>query len=73
MCQEQPLELLLELFAKKYSKVGYSKYHILRSLTFFEDADAEPDPVMLKPWSWEGIKAYFVVAVVRIAKELPWS
>ncbi len=70
VCQEQPLKLLLELFAKKYSKVGYSKYHILRSLTFFEDADAEPDPVMLKPWSWESVKDYFIQHATNLMEAL---
>ncbi len=69
-CQAHSLAFFLGLFEEKYRKVSYSKYHILRSLTFFEDADAEPDPVMLKPWSWESIKSYFLAEAIKAAKEL---
>ena len=34
-------------------------YHYMRSLTYFEDAETEPDPRMLVPWSWKDIKSYF--------------
>ncbi|MCL4514505.1 MAG: nucleotidyl transferase AbiEii/AbiGii toxin family protein [Firmicutes bacterium] len=71
VCQEYSLILLMDLFEEKYRKASYSKYHILKSLTFFEDADAEPDPVMLKPWSWENVKDYFKINAIKAAKEWP--
>lgn len=70
ICQEQALPFLMDLFARKYSKVNYSRYHILKSLTYFEDADGEPDPIMLKPWSWEKIKDYFTTEAVTTAKKM---
>ncbi|MEW6662911.1 MAG: nucleotidyl transferase AbiEii/AbiGii toxin family protein [Bacillota bacterium] len=70
VCQEHPLGFLLRLFSQKYAKANYSKYHILRSLTFFEDAEDEPDPLMLKPWSWENIKEYFKIEALSAAKEM---
>lgn len=59
VCQIYPMESLWELFEKKYRQANYSRYHILKSLVFFDDADREPDPVMLKAWNWEHIKGYF--------------
>ena len=59
VCQIYPMESLWEFFEKKYRQANYSRYHILKSLVFFDDADREPDPVMLKPWNWEHIKGYF--------------
>jgi hypothetical protein len=70
VCQEHPLRFLLGLFSQKYAKANYSKYHILRSLTFFEEANDEPDPIMLKPWSWEHIKEYFTAEALIAAKEI---
>ncbi|MCL6612934.1 MAG: nucleotidyl transferase AbiEii/AbiGii toxin family protein, partial [Peptococcaceae bacterium] len=54
------LAVLLRLFEKKYRNTGYSQYHLLKSLAYFEDADREPDPVMLKPMDWNSIKKYFL-------------
>lgn len=69
-CQKETLPYFLKLFNRKYREANYSKYHILRSLTYFDDAEEEPNPVMLKPWSWEDIKTYFVTEVVKAAADL---
>lgn len=54
------LSTLLRLFEKKYSDTGYSRYHLLKSLAYFEDADRELDPVMLKPMDWKEVKKFFL-------------
>ncbi len=54
---------LQECFAalpRKYSSSRINTYHILKSLTFFEDAEKEPMPAMLKPFNWKECKAFFV-------------
>ena len=51
------LEELLRLFALKYR--GYSKIHVLKSLTFFDDAEKDPMPQMLVPLEWERVKQFF--------------
>lgn len=43
------LKQIFELFEKKYFGVKYSKSHLLRSLTYFEDAEKDDMPEMLKP------------------------
>jgi len=53
------LASLLILFAEKYKHTGYSTYHLIRSLAYFEDADQEKDPIMLQPLGWGEIKQYF--------------
>jgi hypothetical protein len=45
---------------KKYSAGRANTYHILKSLTYFADAEKEPPPRMLEPFDWEECKAYFV-------------
>lgn len=57
-------------FSEKYPLERLDPYHYLRSLTYFEDAEAEPDPRMLVPWSWEATKDYFKT-VIREWRLLP--
>ncbi len=47
---------LFELFKKKYSGIQYNKLHIIKSLSYFEDAEEEPMPIMLRNISWEAVK-----------------
>ena len=45
---------------KKYRKDRVNAYHILKSLTYFEDAEQEPMPRMLEPFDWKECKDFFV-------------
>lgn len=47
---------LISFFEKKFQNVRYSKLHILKSITFFADAENEPMPMMLKDVHWENVK-----------------
>lgn len=51
---------LMHLFDVKYKSVAYSKYHLLKSIGYFEDADKEADPAMLKPANWNDVKEFFL-------------
>ncbi|MFH0923961.1 MAG: nucleotidyl transferase AbiEii/AbiGii toxin family protein [Candidatus Falkowbacteria bacterium] len=50
---------LLNLFENKYMSIKYNKLHILKSLTYFTDADSEPMPIMIQEISWREVKKYF--------------
>jgi len=50
---------LLELFEKKYEEVNYTMPHILKSLTYFKQADPEPMPEMKKEVEWQEVKDFF--------------
>jgi hypothetical protein len=50
----------LGLLPRKYGKSRINEYHILKSLTYFADAENEPMPVMLEPFNWKECKAFFV-------------
>jgi len=54
------LEECFSLLPDKYGDGRFNTYHILKSLTYFEDAEREPTPKMLEPFDWEQCKAYFV-------------
>ena len=53
------LKKLLKLFEKKYQSVNYNLMHILKSLSYFEDAEKDPLPQMLIPVSWKEVKEFF--------------
>ncbi len=54
------LKEFFKVLPKKYRPGRTNAYHILKSLTFFEDAEQEPMPRMLEPFDWEECKAFFV-------------
>lgn len=55
----------LEHFSMKYNG---NRFLALRSLLWFEDADTEPDPVLLKPWLWENVKKEIAELVDEIIR-----
>lgn len=59
---------LLEFFRQKYAQANYSLIHVLKSLTYFEDAEKEPMPAMLVPLSWEEVKQFFREEIPRLAQ-----
>lgn len=63
---------LNELFAKldeKYSGIQYNKMHILKSLTYFTDADNQPPPRMITNISWDEVKEVILNVVKSISLE----
>lgn len=58
------VELIL-FFEKKFSDIKYNKLHILKSLVYFSDAEAEPMPMMLKEVSWQKVKEKISQEVLR--------
>lgn len=61
-----PLKNILEYFNKKYASLNYNVMHVKKSLVYFEDADNEPMPKMLKMANWDEIKKFFVDEVVKL-------
>jgi hypothetical protein len=57
---------LVQLFDRKYSQTRYNKLHILKSLTFFDDAEKDPMPYMLIPLDWLQVKEFFVREASRL-------
>ena len=61
----------LELYDKKYKKLSTNKFHILKSLDYFVDADAESESeVLIEDYSWNKVKKFFQEETIKIAKEL---
>jgi hypothetical protein len=52
---------------QRFDSIDYNTYHILKSLTWFEDAECEPMPKMLKPVTWEEVKQTIVSEARRLS------
>lgn len=53
----KPLNAYLELFIKKYKNRDIG--HVIRSLAYFKDAEAEPELNIIAPFDWGKMKADF--------------
>jgi len=59
---------LLDLYNKRYGKLASNLIHIQKSLVFFDDAEPDEMPRMLKKVAWEEIKKYFESEVRKLRK-----
>ncbi len=59
------LEQMISLFETKFPQT--SKFHILKSLAFFSDAESEPDPQTIENTDWTVIKERITTAVNAFA------
>ncbi|MEK7597298.1 MAG: nucleotidyl transferase AbiEii/AbiGii toxin family protein [Patescibacteria group bacterium] len=63
------LEQSLDYYNKKYKSLANNIYSIIRSLTYFDDADLKEMPEMIEKVDWEEIKKFFEKETVRIAEK----
>ena len=56
------LETLIDLMPKKF-EIEYNVSHLLKALTYFEDAERMPMPKMIRQARWEDIKKFLLSAV----------
>ena len=52
---------LFGFYRRKFK--SHDTFHLLRSLTYFDDAEDEPDPITLKGQTWESVKLCMAEAV----------
>lgn len=57
---------LFNFYEKKYQKLASNLVHIKKSLVYFDDAEPEENPKMLKKITWEEIKKFFEAEVKKI-------
>lgn len=56
LLEKYSLAELIAFFEKKFKGIYYNKLHILKSITFFTEAENDPASVMLKNANWETVK-----------------
>jgi len=71
LLKEYSLQELIGFFEKKFNDIRYNKLHILKSLTFFDDAESEPMPMMLVDVKWEEVKKTVIGKVLEFEKKAP--
>ena len=67
------IEEVSALFLERFKDSGINVYHVLKSLVYFEDAENEPDPVLLhemKTHDWNQVKRFFEENIRKFEKAL---
>jgi predicted nucleotidyltransferase component of viral defense system len=70
LLEKYSLAELVGFFEHKFSDISYNKLHILKSLTYFEEAEDEPMPVMLKDMAWRDVKELMEKKVMEYMENL---
>lgn len=60
---------LLDFYNRKYGELASNLIHIQKSLIFFNDAEPDKMPRMLKDVRWEDVKRYFEKEVKKLMGE----
>jgi predicted nucleotidyltransferase component of viral defense system len=65
LLEDYSLRELLNLYSEKYK--NQSDFHVLRSLSYFEDAESDPDPIVLhQNLSWVSVKSKIIETIQQI-------
>lgn len=59
------LATFFEYYETKYGRAVSNHYHLLKSLVYFDDAEAQPMPVMYSQISWDAIKETIITEVKK--------
>lgn len=71
LCQKGlSLEAAFRHFDKKFGAERVERYHRLRALSYFADAEAEPMPDMIRPQAWESVVTFFEQGAARLLGEI---
>jgi hypothetical protein len=50
----------VDCFKRRFQNTGINFYHVLRSLTYFEDAEGDPEPrLLMHHYQWKEVKGFF--------------
>ena len=64
------LKETLNLYDRKFKVLKQNKIHILKSLSFFEDAKEDKSPKMIKEMKWQKIKNFFEKETKKLSAAL---
>lgn len=66
LIQKFGLPHLLGWYRDKFA--GFSLFPVIKSLAYFDDAEDEPDPLMLLPMTWDAAKQLVTNAVANVGE-----
>lgn len=70
-CRDRaPLDDVFSFFKEKYQGLTVDPYHLLRSFTFFDEAETDVMPELLREGAWDEIKAFFRSEAARLFSSL---
>jgi hypothetical protein len=61
------LDAIFDIARRRFASIDYNEYHLLRSVAYFEDAETEPMPRLIRSTTWKEIKATVVAEVRRLS------
>jgi len=61
------LDFLFQIYEKKYRASGPSIIHLKKSLIYFEDADSDPMPRIIKKIKWADVKDWYKKEIKKLA------
>lgn len=64
-----PLSQAMENYFLKFSGFNISRSHVIKSLSYFRDAEGDDMPEMIKPVIWQNVKKYFQKENTTLAKK----
>lgn len=60
---------ILKRVNTQYPKLAHNYHHIFKSLTYFEEAEEDPEPQIFFEATWEQVKKYFLITVPGVAEK----
>lgn len=68
ICRQKSLRELLDKAPQKYASVRDFEVQVIKRLVFFENAEGETNPVLLKDVDWRSVKSFFIEQAKIIEK-----
>lgn len=65
-----PLLSVIEKLPKQYPNIAHNFHHIIKALTYFDDAEKDPMPPLLFEAHWDDVKKFFQEETKNAAREL---
>jgi hypothetical protein len=66
LAQRFGLKEVMRFFTEKFAQSQFSRMHVLKSLTYFSDAEKDPMPHMLIALEWDTVKQFFSLETPRL-------
>ena len=66
----EPLGAVIRRLPEQYPTIAHDYHHIIKSLTYFADADDDEIPVCAFRANWRTIRSYFCREVPKVARDL---
>lgn len=67
---KEPLPEVLKRIPIQYPNRNHNFHHLLKSLTYFDDAEQDPDPIIFFDTTWQKVKEFFLREVPKISREI---